>query len=626
MSLVITSNTAQENTPEISNAFKPFSYQNRLLNTMKIPANSEIALQSAKINKNGLFVLDRTNADFCHYFGTPIGNHLALVGTEIPDLDSSTTQPFRGEIGAGEAFAAGGKNERNIDDMTDDIQRGFNKCAFHPSLINGDDDSFIDVSASYDATTNSFKGFEIVSTQSTAVTQVLAKDIVWTDISKNNANTGFTQNLGVITSTDKQGFFVQNRQYPVSQNDGNAIFDINNAGAGGWMVGLSRINKPLDIGDGDYAYYPDYFDFSRTSGAIASGRFRAGQFRYADIAVANVGGSLKIFQSGSRGASGGAGAPEVNGIYMNEVLYFGSFNTNFKTAYAVANEWSKVDFQLSNEQLKITLTKKSDGSKVLMADYITLAAAGGAKNNVINPVNAAQWAMYPVAGADGAVPRVIGLDSIDHYTNYPAYTDTRYDEHDWWGWSQTNNQTTFCRELEQRPWNDAGSDVLLEPQGLNLSKGMNGYESLVITAKSQIYGDSTNQCSSTRLLGFEGQPVSIPKSDLNILQTTNISCSVPKLISNISLFIRLNNFTQNSMNARQGTSSKIVAHLPRFDNSGNETGGLYFEPHEKTYLALNNPEEILINSFDVDFVYENEQLCTALSGKSIVCFHIRKSK
>jgi hypothetical protein len=614
MSLVITSNTSQENSPEFSNAFKPFSYQNRLLNTMRIPPNSEIALQSAKINKNGLFVLDRSNADFCHYFGTPIGDHLALVGTEIPDLDSSTTQPFKGQIGAGEAFAAGGKNERNVDDMADDLQKGFNKCAFHPSLINGDDDSFIDVSASYDATTNSFKGFVIEATQSTDVTQVLGKDIVWTDISKNNASTGFTQNLGVVTSTDKGGFFVQNRQYPLSQNKSHAIFDINNAGAGGWMVGLSRINKPLDIGGGDYAYYPNYFDFSRTTGAAASGRYRAGQFRYADICVANVGGSLKIFQSGARGASGGAGAPEVNGIFMNEVLYYGSFNTNFSSAYAVANEWSKVDFELSNEELSITLTKKSDGSKVLMADYTTLEAAGGAKNNVINPVNAAQWAMYPVAGADGAVPRVIGLDSIQHYTNYPAYTDTRYDEHDWWGWSQTNNETALCRELEQRPWNDAGSNVLLAPQGLT-GQGMNGYQSLIITSKSQIYGDSTNECSSSRILGFEGQPVSIPTATTHT-KTTNLSSSVPKLISNISLFIRLNNLT----------SSKIVAHLPRFDNSGNETGGLYFSPNELVYLSLNNPEEILINSFDVDFVYENEQLCTALSGKSIVCFHIRKEK
>ena len=79
-----------------------------------------------------------------------------------------------------------------------------------------------------------------------------------------------------------------------------------------------------------------------------------------------------------------------------------------------------------------------------------------------------------------------------------------------------------------------------------------------------------------------------------------------------------------SINARQGTVSKIVAHLPRFDNSGNETGALYFEPNSKTYIDLNNPDELVINSFDVDIVYDNETFCTALNGKTIVCFHIRR--
>ena len=99
----------------------------------------------------------------------------------------------------------------------------------------------------------------------------------------------------------------------------------------------------------------------------------------------------------------------------------------------------------------------------------------------------------------------------------------------------------------------------------------------------------------------------------------------PKLISNVSLFVRLNNFTQNTTNARRGTStSKIVAHLPRFDNSGNETGGLYFEPQERVYLKLNNTTELTLNQLDVDIVYDNEQLCTAITGKTIIVFHIRQ--
>tara|TARA_R110000765_G_scaffold5632_4_gene17729 strand:- start:233 stop:427 length:195 start_codon:yes stop_codon:yes gene_type:complete len=57
---------------------------------MKIPPNSEVALQSAKINKNGLFILDRANCGFCNWFNPPIGGG----ALEHPDLENTTTQPF----------------------------------------------------------------------------------------------------------------------------------------------------------------------------------------------------------------------------------------------------------------------------------------------------------------------------------------------------------------------------------------------------------------------------------------------------------------------------------------------------------------------------------------------------
>ena len=273
MSLVITSNIAQEDNPEFSNAFKPFSYQNRLLNTMRIPANSEIALQSAKINKNGLFVLDRANAGFCHYFGVPIGTDATKLaaGEEIASLDDSTTQPFRGTIGAGQAFRAGGRNERNIEDMTNDLQAGVNACAFHPSLILADYSSTIKVDATYDATTLSLKGFEFKTTQEKGTDKLLKANVVWTDVSKNEAY-NFTQAGGVVSSTDKAGFYVQSRQYPLCQNEGTAVFDIAGANTGSWMVGLSRINRARPIGAGDYDFTPTYFDNSLTNTALKTGR------------------------------------------------------------------------------------------------------------------------------------------------------------------------------------------------------------------------------------------------------------------------------------------------------------------------------------------------------------------
>ena len=627
MSLVITSNIAQEDNPEFSNAFKPFSYQNRLLNTMRIPANSEIALQSAKINKNGLFVLDRANAGFCHYFGVPIGTDATKLaaGAEIASLDDSTTQPFRGTIGAGQAFRAGGRNERNIEDMTNDLQAGVNACAFHPSLILADYSSTIKVDATYDGAL-SLKGFEFKTTQEKATDKLLKANVVWTDVSKNNAY-NFTQAGGIVSSTDKAGFYVQSRQYPLCQNEGTAVFDITGANSGSWMVGLSRINRPRPIGDGDFDYTPTYFDNSLTNTALKTGRYIQNQYRFADICVVRVGTNLRVFQSGTD--SGSVGRTKINGIYMNEIIYYGAWNDDFNTIGQAA-DYERFEFKLINEEIVISAeqTAAAGGKTHLLADFTTLKSKGAVKNQLLNPVNATEWAMYPVCAASGgqAGGKKIHLDQIVHYENYPVYTDNRYGEYDWWGWSQENNETTLCRELEKRPWNDASSATILTPKKIPamVAGQMDGYSSVFITAKSVAYGDSTNECGSSRILGFEGQPVSIPTQAA--LVTTNLSASVPKLISNISLFIRLNNFTQNSVNARQGTNSKIIAHLPRFDNSGNETGGLYFEPHEKTYLALGNTEEILINSFDVDFVYENETLCTALTAKTVVCFHIRKSR
>jgi len=99
----------------------------------------------------------------------------------------------------------------------------------------------------------------------------------------------------------------------------------------------------------------------------------------------------------------------------------------------------------------------------------------------------------------------------------------------------------------------------------------------------------------------------------------------PKIVSAGSVFVRLKNFSLNSQNFAKGSQSKIVYHLPRFDNSGNEVGALFFEPSERMYLKLNNPNEIYLNDIDVEFVYSDEKLCTSLVGKSIVCFHIRES-
>ena len=63
MSLVITSNTPKNDITETTNGInQSFSYTNHLQGTLRIPANSQIAVQSVKINKDGNVIINKYNS------------------------------------------------------------------------------------------------------------------------------------------------------------------------------------------------------------------------------------------------------------------------------------------------------------------------------------------------------------------------------------------------------------------------------------------------------------------------------------------------------------------------------------------------------------------------------------
>ena len=55
-----------------------------------------------------------------------------------------------------------------------------------------------------------------------------------------------------------------------------------------------------------------------------------------------------------------------------------------------------------------------------------------------------------------------------------------------------------------------------------------------------------------------------------------------------------------------------------------ETGRLYYEPSEIMWLDLDNTQDLKVSSFDLSFVYVNEQFVKAMTGQSIVCLAFRK--
>jgi len=86
------------------------------------------------------------------------------------------------------------------------------------------------------------------------------------------------------------------------------------------------------------------------------------------------------------------------------------------------------------------------------------------------------------------------------------------------------------------------------------------------------------------------------------------------------MFVRLNNFGQNTTNARIGNRSKIIAHLTDLET---KTGRQTYEPSNLVWLDLDNPAPLTVNEFDISFCYVNEQYSTILVGQSIVALYFR---
>jgi len=91
-----------------------------------------------------------------------------------------------------------------------------------------------------------------------------------------------------------------------------------------------------------------------------------------------------------------------------------------------------------------------------------------------------------------------------------------------------------------------------------------------------------------------------------------------------SAFVRVNDLTIRSFNGATQSRSQILWHLPKFSNEGKQFGDLYFAPGEKTYIKLHNSHKETINQLSIDIVGRNEQVVSDLTGATIVVLHIRR--
>ena len=613
MSLVVCSNQEKDgqtirNTQSIYSAY---SFKNNLTSTYKIPKNAQVALQSCKVNVDGRVVFSKNNNRFYQY----TGEKLDREGFS-PKISDVCSQPAIVALRDPED-KDNGVEELSLNDFAEKLGERVKRTTYHPNYKN-----LANVDVLRNASSLDFLGYKLQFDQNGSAENE-------NNVPSDGEEVAFLNQKYGVGATYTGGVFTRNvssakvpavaifPEYPMSLCGGHFEVDIGgssgraNASGVPWFVGLSRfVEAPNSVGN----FIPSYGarQFS------TNGRLPSINNPFCDFGCArDRNGELRVFDSRYFDLSDKIGGQNIP--YQN------NSNSFFTSRVNLSSDWTKVKYTATGEQMKLEIYNNSDKAWRLVTDYsITEPAVTQFK-----PINQACWCLHPVLGVwSNGSGRFCSL-AIDQYDTPPTADLSTYDVYtkERSGWFETlaldGVAHIDCFELEQRLWNDSlaldsTTVPIKEFVGLNASGGVD-YDNVLILDPDETYG-GTYGANGRQILGFNNSIVdtTIDTGSLRILE----SDFAPSLASSMAMFVRLNNFGQNVVNCFTGNKSKILAHLPRFDNT-QTTGRLYFEPHNLIWIDLDNPAEMNITEFDISFCYVNEQYATVLTGQSIVVLYFR---
>jgi len=659
MVFLITSNTTDldGNGPNITGMNDPARYNNMLSSTFEIEPNSEVAVESIKITRNGNIQLGGAN----NQFGVYLGADLSACGTTLALSNSAPVMTY---------IRNGGDVNitKSPKDLCENIRKGL-LAGFgqHPNYVPTGDGKMLGPQVELLNGSALFTGFKYTFDQSVSgiltESESSASYYVHADLIRSNTDyTTATQTASGVEINrvvdDGRDSSMIGTEYPLSLADGLVEFNFSGTGYGGgddWSVGLTRpmLNQYQSVGWNDNADF-QYDEDADAWANIGAWRFVGGMDRteFFDWEVKNVNGSLQVWQT------------SYTGIDVSGEKFFSKVRVN-PSLTQDTKDFDTIQFNLRGDSVRIVALKGS--AETLLAD--TQDGDEATKKNNLKPISLVTRYLHPkvrIGGTGGAdvkiwVRKAVGLN-INSY-NYKTGVNSSYvyggehrryntpfsvnEGHD--GEGKTDNYTyqsfwTHCVEtgregdcfdIEGRDWNDYSRDTdgdiedtsVYLPMELNASDGVN-LKSIIITAPDVLYSDViTREASAQNVMGFENVPTQIVPSHMTTgtSKTTLNSKVVPKMISNKSLFVRLPDLPIESYNTGKGSLSKILYHLPRFDNSGNEVGGLFFAPAQRVYIPLNNPNRLRLNNVKVELCNVDETNNNVdLVGQTIICFDIRK--
>ena len=666
MSLIITSSSqGLDETNQIGIA-RPEQYKNHMRNSLMIEKDSEIAVESVKINR--LPMLDAGAGIVGNYW---FGPRLTVASP----LEKSIQYiiPTKNTIG------------RSLEpvDFADAYLNTLKEAySLHPEI----NSTTIEMNTKYSAG-GVFEGYEYKIPQvGAAPANLLTKDALVADPFNTNddGTDAMTWDGTTITSQyDDQFGQIQPRAGeggPIALNAG--LFQISGLDKlDKWTCGLSR----------PYCFNADTEQFSGVEEvfhADMEGGLGPQSDQFYDYA-AEVGddGFLRLYHSAPTHdilatVNDLAAAPyeqraSPNGetMVMSEIIYYNNTNTAFNSSnYGntdagfltnTAIDWSAkggvIAFSVSGEKMTITLDGK------VVCSPVTVNAS--TKGQIPKPIGQTAWKMYPTFGLweDGDscdIDKYMGRTESTMWNNQPENTwitkctqptylpdnGSSSATEEWNPYAPSpailptapafNNARGWGHSLDCRDMFRPLALTASGPVGTTVhtykdivSSMISTYENIFITGRSERYMDRSIQQwqpNSGLILGFYPMGFS-PLSTMGalgggIFGASFVSAQRPSLMSQHTSFIRVPTFTHETFNFGTGNPSKILFQIPRFDNAGTETGALYYQNNDKTYVDLNNATELYITELDVHIVRKNETFVEDLTGSTEIVFHVRKKK
>lgn len=291
-------------------------------------------------------------------------------------------------------------------------------------------------------------------------------------------------------------------------------------------------------------------------------------------------------------------------------------------------------------------SNKSHWVKFCSYDLFDWSGGDGAVNYKVNypkPINQNTWWLYPKVYVEQD-------DTTDYHLHLSAYTgvtrsglsSTYFNpKYDWRVEKLLDGEEDVTREIDRRYFNDMTDTKTYDYMTIrSLTDPYLKEQSwvMILLEDDEYYPDTT--LAQDEYMGFRmgfpnmkllrpdinGQAITVGKENNDGDSNEGWqyqSTEVPTLLNSGSLFVRLDNFTQKTLNGGVGRPSKILYTIPSFDVNGNNRGLMYYEAHDRVYVKLGNPSPLTINTFDISICDENERLATKLRDQTIITLHFR---